>query len=221
MTAEEARLKFEQAWGVSLSDKVGLAVTEMIPAAGEGKIKAMYILGENPVMSDPDTNHVRHCLERLEFLALQEIFPSETSVYADVLLPGVSFAEKEGTFTNTERRIQRVRQAIQPLGEARPDWMIIRDLAQRILRQGQRKVNPEAPFAGWNYTDTAQIMDEVAALTPIYAGVSHARLEAGESYSAGARQRSPGNPHPSCRAIYPWQRQIPPHRPCTTGRATR
>nr|WP_322807165.1 formate dehydrogenase subunit alpha [Thermanaerothrix sp.] len=195
VTAEEARLKFEQAWGVSLSDKVGLAVTEMIPAAGEGKIKAMYILGENPVMSDPDTNHVRHCLERLEFLALQEIFPSETSVYADVLLPGVSFAEKEGTFTNTERRIQRVRQAIQPLGEARPDWMIIRDLAQRILRQGQRKVNPEAPFAGWNYTDTAQIMDEVAALTPIYAGVSHARLEAGESLQWPVRGKDhPGTP---------------------------
>lgn len=195
VTTEEARLKFEQAWGVALPDKVGLTVTEMIPAAGEGKIKAMYILGENPVMSDPDSNHVRHCLQTLDFLALQEIFPSETSAYADVLLPGVSFAEKDGTFTNTERRVQRVRQAIQPLGEARPDWMIIQDLAQRILGQGNRQVNPAAPYGKWNYTDTAQIMDEIAALTPIYAGVSHARLEAGESLQWPVRSKDhPGTP---------------------------
>ncbi|WP_299024680.1 formate dehydrogenase subunit alpha [uncultured Thermanaerothrix sp.] len=195
VTSEEARLKFEQAWGVPLPDKVGLTVTEMIPAAGEGKIKAMYILGENPVMSDPDSNHVRHCLQTLEFLALQEIFPSETSVYADVLLPGVSFAEKDGTFTNTERRIQRVRQAIQPLGEARQDWMIIQDLAQRILSRGKRRVNLEAPYAQWNYTNTAQIMDEIAALTPIYAGVTHARLEAGESLQWPVRSKEhPGTP---------------------------
>jgi len=195
VTAEDARQKFESAWGAPLPDKVGLAVTEMIPAAGEGKIKAMYILGENPVMTDPDAQHVRHCLEELEFLALQEIFPSETSVYADVLLPGVSFAEKDGTFTNTERRIQMVRQAIAPLGEAKPDWMIIRDLAKRILHQGKRHVDPQAPYAGWNYNSTAEIMDEVAALTPIYAGVSHARLEAGESLQWPVRSKDhPGTP---------------------------
>jgi formate dehydrogenase major subunit/formate dehydrogenase alpha subunit len=130
-------------------------------------------------MSDPDSAHIRHCLETCEFTVLQEIFPSETSVYADVLLPGVSFAEKTGTFTNTERRIQMVRKAIDPLGDARPDWWIITELAKRVLGEGKRQVSM-APFSGWNYTDPAQIMDEAAALTPSYAGVSHARLERGE-----------------------------------------
>jgi formate dehydrogenase major subunit/formate dehydrogenase alpha subunit len=126
---EEVRNKFVTAWGVPLSPKVGLTVTEMMPAAGEGRIKALYILGEDPVMSDPDSDHVRHCLEMCDFIVLQEIFPSETSLYADVLLPGVSFAEKTGTFTNTERRVQLCRQAIEPLGEAWEDWQIIAELA--------------------------------------------------------------------------------------------
>jgi len=179
VTVEAATQKFEAAWGVNLPNKVGMTVTEMIPAAGEDKVKALYILGEDPVMSDPDSAHIRHCLETCEFTVLQEIFPSETSVYADVLLPGVSFAEKTGTFTNTERRIQMVRKAIDPLGDARPDWWIITELAKRVLGEGKRQVSM-APFSGWNYTDPAQIMDEAAALTPSYAGVSHARLERGE-----------------------------------------
>ena len=179
VTAPAAKAKFEEAWGTPLDDKVGLTVTEMIPAAGEGKIKALYILGEDPVMSDPHSAHIRECLETCDFILLQEIFPSETSVYADILLPGVSFAEKTGTFTNTERRIQMVHQAIQPLGEARPDWQIIADLAQRILDVGERKVKT-APYSGWNYESTEQVMAEVAALTPSYAGVSHARLDRGD-----------------------------------------
>jgi predicted molibdopterin-dependent oxidoreductase YjgC len=101
-----------------------------MPAAGEGRIKALYILGEDPVMSDPDSNHIRHCFEVCELVILQEIFPSETSTYADILLPGVSFAEKTGTFTNTERRIQMVRQAI-PLGQAARQ--ITAELARRML----------------------------------------------------------------------------------------
>jgi len=157
-----------------------MTVTEMIPAAAEGKIRALYILGENPVMTDPDVNHVRHCLEELEFLVLQEIFPSETSVYADVLLPGVSFAEKEGTFTNTERRIQRVRKAVEPVGQARPDWEIISDLARRVITLGGRKPS-SAPQAGWQYASPAEIMDEVASVTPSYAGVSFERLDRGEN----------------------------------------
>jgi formate dehydrogenase alpha subunit len=190
VTNEEARRKFENAWGVSLPDKVGMTVTEMIPGVLEGKTHALYILGEDPVMSDPDTAHIRECLEKVDFLVLQEIFPSETSAYADVLLPGVSSAEKTGTFTNTERRVQMVRQAIQPLGEARPDWQITAELAHRILAlqtsevsetsEVSRKIDPNAPFARWDYASTADIMTEINALTPSYGGITHTRLEKGE-----------------------------------------
>jgi formate dehydrogenase major subunit/formate dehydrogenase alpha subunit len=194
VTVEAAKQKFETAWGVTLPNKIGMTVTEMIPAAGEDKVKALYILGEDPVMSDPDTAHIRHCLETCAFTVLQEIFPSETSVYADVLLPGVSFAEKTGTFTNTERRVQMVRMAIEPLGDSRSDWWIISELAKRLLAEGRRQVSM-APFSGWNYTDTAQIMDEVAALTPSYAGVSHERLERGEQLQWPVRDLThPGTP---------------------------
>jgi predicted molibdopterin-dependent oxidoreductase YjgC len=179
VTVEEVRLKFENAWGVSLPDKVGMTVTEMIPATESGKVRALYILGEDPVMSDPDTKHIRHCLEKCEFIVLQEIFPSETSAYADVMLPGVSFAEKTGTFTNTERRVQMVRKAVEPPGEARPDWQITVDLAKRIIALGGREIRP-GPQSEWEYGDTAAIMAEIAAVTPSYAGVAHARLEKGE-----------------------------------------
>jgi formate dehydrogenase alpha subunit len=194
VTVDAARQKFEAAWGVSMPDKVGMTVTEMIPAAGEDQVKAMYILGENPVMSDPDSSHIRHCLDQCEFTVLQEIFPSETSAYADVLLPGVSFAEKTGTFTNTERRIQMVHKAIEPLGNARDDWWIISELAKRMLRDGKRQVGM-APHSGWNYSGAEQIMGEIAALTPSYAGVSHERLERGEQLQWPVRDEThPGTP---------------------------
>jgi predicted molibdopterin-dependent oxidoreductase YjgC len=170
---------FETAWGVPLSPKPGMTVTEMIPGAAEDNIKVLYILGEDPIMSDPDTNHIRRCFEACDFVVLQEIFPSETYKYADVLLPGVSFAEKSGTFTNTERRIQMVRQAIQPLGEARPDWQIASELARRVLSDGERQP-ASSPYCGWEYENTEQIMQEIAALTPSYAGVTHERLERGD-----------------------------------------
>jgi formate dehydrogenase alpha subunit len=179
INSDEARQKFEAAWGVPLSAKPGMTVTEMIPGAAEEKIKVLYILGEDPIMSDPDTNHIRHCFETCEFVVLQEIFPSETYQYADVLLPGVSFAEKTGSFTNTERRIQKVRQAIQPLGEARPDWQITSELAQRVLAEGERQP-ASTPHCGWKYENTHQIMQEIASITPSYAGVSHERLERGD-----------------------------------------
>ncbi len=194
VTVEAAQHKFETAWGVNLPNKVGLTVTEMIPMAGEDKVKAIYILGEDPVMSDPDSNHIRHCLETCEFIALQEIFPSQTSHYADVLLPGVSFAEKTGTFTNTERRVQMVRQAIEPLGDARQDWWIISQLAKRVLADGKRTVRL-APYSGWNYTEPSQVMDEIAGLTPSYAGVSHTRLERGDQLQWPVRDLThPGTP---------------------------
>jgi predicted molibdopterin-dependent oxidoreductase YjgC len=194
VTLEASKQKFEAAWGTPLPDKVGMTVTEMIPGIVEEKIKALYILGEDPVMSDPDTAHIRRCLEACGFIALQDIFPSETAVYADVLLPGVSFAEKTGTYTNTERRVQMVHKAIEPLGNARPDWWITAELAKCVLVEGNRKVS-EAPFAGWNYADTAQITAEIAALTPSYAGISHERLERGERLQWPVKDlRHPGTP---------------------------
>ena len=194
VTSPDARGKFEAAWGVSLPDYVGLTVTEMIPGILEGKIRALYILGENPVMSDPDSNHICHCLEQCEFIVLQEIFPSETSPYADVLLPGAAFAEKTGTNTNTERRIQRVRQAVNAPGEARADWRITAELARRVLAEGKRQVKG-GTHAGWDYGGTAEIMAEIAALTPSYAGVSHERLERGERLHWPVKDAShPGTP---------------------------
>jgi formate dehydrogenase major subunit/formate dehydrogenase alpha subunit len=179
VTSDEAHEKFERAWSATSSTKVGLTVTEMIPGILDGKIKSLYILGEDPVMSDPDTKHIRHCLESIDFLVLQEIFPSETAAYADVLLPGVSFAEKTGTFTNTERRVQMVNKAIEPIGEARPDWWITSEIAKRIIAEGRRQI-AETEYSGWNYKDTSQIMDEINALTPSYGGITHERLQKGE-----------------------------------------
>jgi formate dehydrogenase major subunit/formate dehydrogenase alpha subunit len=179
VTNDEIREKFLKAWGATADNKVGLTVTEMIPGILEDKINALYILGEDPVTSDPDTKHIRHCLEEIDFLVLQEIFPSETAAYADVLLPGVSFAEKTGTFTNTERRVQMVNKAIEPLGDSRPDWWITSEIAKRIIAEGKPQL-AEAQYAGWEYKDTSAVMDEINALTPSYGGITHERLLKGE-----------------------------------------
>ncbi len=176
---EANQKKFEAAWGVPLSPALGKTVTEMMPGILEGTTKALYILGEDPVMSDPNSAHIRECLEACDFIVLQEIFPSETSKYADVLLPGVTFAEKTGTFTNTERRIQMCHQAIEPLGEARNDWVITAELAKRVIALGTRKPIG-GTYADWTYSSTSDIMNEINALTPSYAGVTHDRLEQGE-----------------------------------------
>lgn len=181
VTDVKSRDKFSSAWGRELPDKVGMTVTEMIPAVLDGKIKALYIMGEDPIMSEPDTNHVRACLEACDFIVLQDIFPTETSPYADVLLPGVSFAEKTGTFTNTERRIQLVRKSIEPIGDALPDWKIISELAQRILDYGSIPL-VKSNYSEWKYQSPAQIMEEISALTPSYAGVSYDRLIKGETF---------------------------------------
>ena len=121
-------------------------------------------MGENPALSDPDSNHVRACLKNAEFLVAQDIFLSDTAEYADVVLPAASFAEKDGTFTNTERRVQRIRKAINPPGEARADWQILCEVARRCK------------YRGMDYAHPAQVMDEIAGLTPIYAGISYERL---------------------------------------------
>jgi len=159
--------KFEKAWGATLSDKVGLTVTEMFDGAHRGTIKAMYIVGENPPLSEPNANHAIEALKKLDFLVVQDIFMSETAELADVVLPATSFAEKDGTFTNTERRVQRVRKAIDPPGDARPDWWITCQLARRM------------GLKGFDFTDPAAIMAEIAALTPSYGGISYERLEQG------------------------------------------
>ena len=171
VATEAAQAKFEAAWGVRLGLDPGLTVVEMMNAAEEGRIKAMYILGENPMLSDPDVNHVRHCLESLEFLVVQDIFLTETAELADVVLPGASFAEKAGTFTNTERRVQLVRPALRPPGQAREDWHIICEVARRV--QGRP---PAAPYGGFDYASSAAVMEEIAALTPSYGGIRHERV---------------------------------------------
>ncbi|MGQ9553109.1 MAG: formate dehydrogenase subunit alpha [Anaerolineae bacterium] len=166
VTLPEAKAKFEAAWGVQgLSDQVGMTVTEMVHAAGDCRLHALYVMGENPLLSDPDVNHVRHCLEQLDFLVVQDIFLTETAQLAHVVLPGASFAEKDGTFTSTDRRIQRVRKAIEPLAEAKPDWQILCLLAQEI------------GAAGFDFVSPAEVMAEIASVNPIYGGVAYERLE--------------------------------------------
>lgn len=163
---EEKRAKFAAYHGVGQPPaKAGLTVTEMTQGACDGTVRAMYIMGENPVMSDPNSNHVRECLERLEFLVMQDIFLNETSEYADVVLPATAYAEKEGTFTNTERRVQRVRKILDAPGDARSDWVIIADIARRMGAEG------------WEYPDAEAVMDEIAEVTPIYGGISFERIE--------------------------------------------
>lgn len=180
----DVRAKFQDAWELSgneselFGDTPGLTVTEIINELGTRKLRGLYILGENPVMTDPNTNHVRDCLTTAEFVVLQEIFPSETSQYADVLLPGTTFAERTGTFTNTDRRIQLFHDAIPSYQTSRPDWEILQDLANRSLQQQQR--TPLGPHSRWDYQSPADIMKEIAALTPQYAGVNYDRLQAGE-----------------------------------------
>jgi formate dehydrogenase alpha subunit len=183
VTNADSLSKFANAWALSnrsqlFSDRQGQTITEMVDNSLKGTIRGFYILAENPIMSDPDVNHVRQAMANAEFTVLQEIFPSETADYADVLLPGVTFAEKEGTFTNTERRIQLIHDAVISPGVARKDWLITAELAKRILAFRQQQ--PVGVHAGWDYQSAAQVMDEIALLTPSYAGVSHARLHNGE-----------------------------------------
>ncbi|MCJ7642224.1 MAG: molybdopterin-dependent oxidoreductase, partial [Desulfobacterales bacterium] len=161
---EAVRQKFEKAWGVFLPPRPGLTLMEMMKGIGDGKIKALFILGENPLLSDPNASKVKEELKHLDLLAVQDIFLTETAELAHVVLPGVSFAEKDGTLTNTERRVQRVRKAIDPIGNSRADWQIIRDLSTRL----------GFPM---EYASPKEIMDEIASLTPSYGGIRYDRLE--------------------------------------------
>lgn len=165
VTNPDVKKKFEAAWGVTdLSDKVGLTVTQMIPKAHSGEIKALYIVGENPLLSDADLNHAEKSIKHLEFLVVQDIFMTETAKLADVVLPSASFAEKEGTFSNTERRVQRVRKAVDPPGDAKDDWWITCEIATRM----------GYPMT---YKNSKAIMEEISKVTPSYAGITYERIE--------------------------------------------
>ncbi len=183
VTSEAVKEKFEAVWGGSLPpSKPGLTITEMFEAAYNGQIKAMYIMGENPVLSEPQAKHAEEALQKLEFLVVQDFFLTETAQLAHIVLPGVTFAERDGTFTNTERRVQRVRKAIEPLGNAKPDWWITCQIGQRLGSKG---------FA---FTHPSQIMDEIARLTPSYGGISYQRLEKGGLQWPCPTKEHPGTP---------------------------
>jgi len=177
--------KFEKSWGGSLDSKPGLTLTEMFTAADKGQIKSIYLIGENPVLSDPDASHIKQSMEKLEFLVVQDIFLTETAELADVVLPGVSFAEKDGTFTNTERRVQRVRKALEPVGEAKPDWLITSQIAQKMGAKG------------FDFENPSQILEEIASLTPSYAGINYSRLE-----KAGLQWPCPNQEHPGTPILH-------------------
>jgi formate dehydrogenase alpha subunit len=178
------RARFEEAWGAKLLAKSGLTVVEIFHAIEEGSVRALYMMGENPALSDPNLNRTRKALEKVEFLVSQDVFLSESGQYADVVLPAFSFAEKDGTFTNTERRVQRVRKAVSPPGQARDDWKIICDLATAV----------GYPM---HYESASEIMDEIASVTPIYAGISFDRIE-----TAGLQWPCPDKSHPGTKYLH-------------------
>ncbi|MDZ4247306.1 MAG: molybdopterin-dependent oxidoreductase, partial [Dehalococcoidia bacterium] len=181
----EALTKFETAWGCRLNPEPGLTLTEIMEAAYHKKIKAMYLIGENPVLSDPDSKHIRAALSNLEFFAVQDIFLTETARLAHIVLPGVSFAEKDGTFTNTERRVQRVRKAVEAAGEAKPDWWLVSRIA--------RKMNAK----GFEFETARDVMDEIAKVTPSYGGISYERLE-----KKGLQWPCPDKEHPGTPILH-------------------
>lgn len=182
VTNPEVVAKFERAWGVKLSNKPGMHATDVFGAAIRKEIRGLFIFGEDPVVTDADQNHIKKALESLDFLVLSDLFMTETAQYADVVLPGTSYAEKEGTFSNTERRVQRVRKAVQLDGEMRLDTDIFIDLMNR-MGYPQPQLTSE------------EIMDEIASLTPIFGGISHRRLDKGESIQWPCPDKNhPGTP---------------------------
>lgn len=164
VTDDEVRTKFEKSWGVKIPAKPGLNNHEMVSGIHAGNVKLMYLKGEDMGLVDSNLNYVHSAFEKLDFFVVQDIFLSKTAQFADVVLPASPSLEKEGTFTNTERRVQRLYQALEPLGDSKPDWQIIMEVANRL-------------GAGWTYSHPSEIMAEAASLTPLYAGVTYERLE--------------------------------------------
>jgi len=162
---DELRAKFEKAWGVELDGKVGQTIVEMMNNAHNGQLKGMYVMAENPMLSDPDVNHVRDALKNLNFLVVQDIFMTETAELADVVLPGATYAEKDGTITNSDRTVQRCRKAIEPLGDSKADWEILTLLGQKM------------GISNFDYSSPEDVFKEISELTPIYGGISYDRIE--------------------------------------------
>ncbi len=186
VTVPAHKEKFEKAWGVSgLSDKVGMTVSDILHALETGDKRFLYIMGENPVVSDPDSKHVIHALQQAELLVVQDIFLTETAALADVVLPAAAFAEKEGTFSNTERRVQRVRKAIDPPGQARPDWAILQDIMNLFGYVSQ-------------HHSAEDVFKEIRTVTPSYAGMSYARLDTLE----GLQWPCPAEDHPGTKFLH-------------------
>jgi predicted molibdopterin-dependent oxidoreductase YjgC len=179
----EARAKFEKAWGVKIKDKPGLKSVEMLDECRRGNFKGIFILGEDPAQTDPDLNHVRDALSKVEFLVVQDIFHTETTRFAHVILPGASFAEKDGTFTNGERRVQRVRKAIEPVA-GMAEWEVISKLSTLMGYPMQ-------------YSHPSDIMYEINKLVPIYRGISYERLE-----QEGIQWPCPTKDHPGTATLY-------------------
>ncbi len=180
----EIHAKFEKAWGAKLSDKVGLSLPHITNGAYNNLIKFLYVMGENPIVSDPDITHVREAMERVDFLVVQDIFLTDTAEYADVVLPASTYAEKDGTFTNTERRVQRVRKAIDPIGDSKPDWIILQEIMS-LLGYPQHFNHP------------SEIMDEIAEVTPIYSGIDFERID-----KVGLQWPVFGKDHPGTKFLH-------------------
>ena len=190
---EDTVEKFSAAWGgANLPTESGLVVTDMVPAIDEGRIKAMYVTGENPLLSEPDLAHAEKSFRSLEFLVVQDIFLHETAQIADVVLPACSFAEKDGSFTNSERRVQRVRKVLEPVGDSKADWKIFCELAEKIS-----EITGEDFGSEFSYDHPSQIWDEFASLTPLVAGINYQRLENG-----GIQWPCPTVDHPGTRYLY-------------------
>jgi formate dehydrogenase alpha subunit len=190
---EASARKFEQAWNIEpggLNRRLGLTTTEIMSEVRAGGVRALHIMGENPMMSEPNLNHTRHMMEQVEFLVAQDLFINESGAYADVFLPAASWAEKEGTFTNTDRRVQRVRKALEPRGQARADWEIICDLAGRIDKKLGRQ---QTSF--WAFRSPAEVLEEMGRVVPEYAGVKYSRIEKQGLQTPVWDDNHPGTPY--------------------------
>ncbi len=182
---KENHEKFEKAWGARLSENIGMTATEMIDSAMKGDLKAVYIMGENPAMSDPDIEHTKKALGKLDLLVVQDIFLTETAELADVVLPATTFASKDGTFTNTDRRVQRVRKAVTPAGEARDDAWIIKQLSGLMGYE-------------MKYDGSEDVFNEIGTVWPAFAGISYSRVESG----MGVQWPCPTKDHPGTPFLF-------------------
>lgn len=190
----EISARFAEAWNrTSLNASPGLTVTELVDGSLNGAIRGFFVMGEDPLTSEPNLSHARHALEQLDFIVCQDIFINSTGEMADVILPSCSFAEKDGTFTNSDRRVQRVRKAIAPVGESQPDWRILCELAKRL----EARLGIE-PSAGWDYRHPEEIWEEMRRVTPDFRGITYERIE----HEGGVHWPCPSEDHPGTPFLF-------------------